>query len=332
MHKCNNINCDNIITEFRKDGQYKKYCSKVCQYADPSRSLKISAAIKSRHADPVWKDSWHSAILGRDYEMYNKIAESNRNRSGSDKLASAEKKRKTCMERYGTDHYSKTPEFNIKFKETCLNRYGVEHHNKNAEINTKMTDSLIKRYEVDGCEIISRTQATNMKRYGEIHYNRTDEGKLRIRETCLEKYGVDNFSQTPEFSDKFKNTCLMKYGVEHPSQDTSVHEQQQKKRWKLYTLPSGRIIKIQGFENMLLDELLITHNENCIIVDRKLMPKIFYIQDNITRRYFPDVYIPYENLIIEVKSTYTVTLNIEKNILKAQAVRDAGFNFLLKVY
>ena len=207
MHKCNNVNCDNIVTEIRKkDGQYKKYCSKLCQYSDPARSLKISVAVKLAHANPEWKSAWYSNIQNRDHAMYDKIVESNKNRSIEDKLASDEKKRKTCIERYGEDHFSKTSEFNIKFKETCLSRYGVEHHNKDPEINAKIADSLIKKYEIDGHEIITRTQATNIERYGEIHYNRLAEGKARIRETCLEKYGVDNFSQTDEFSEKFKKT------------------------------------------------------------------------------------------------------------------------------
>lgn len=32
--KCNNTNCNNIVTEVRKkDGQYKKYCSTSCRRA-----------------------------------------------------------------------------------------------------------------------------------------------------------------------------------------------------------------------------------------------------------------------------------------------------------
>ena len=63
------------------------------------------------------------------------------------------------------------------------------------------------------------------------------------------------------------------------------------------------------------------------------MPEIWYIgTDNKQHRYFPDVYIPKTNTIYEVKSEYTLNINLEINKLKFQAVKDAGYNFVLKVY
>ena len=46
-------------------------------------------------------------------------------------------------------------------------------------------------------------------------------------------------------------------------------------------------------------------------------------------RYFPDFYIPKDNLIIEVKSTFTYNKELEKNLLKEQCVKDAGFKYKL---
>ena len=48
-------------------------------------------------------------------------------------------------------------------------------------------------------------------------------------------------------------------------------------------------------------------------------------------RYYPDFYIPEENLIIEVKSQWTLDLHKDKNQAKFQAVKEAGFNFRLEV-
>ena len=63
------------------------------------------------------------------------------------------------------------------------------------------------------------------------------------------------------------------------------------------------------------------------------MPEIWYIgTDNKQHRYFPDVYIPKTNTIYEVKSEYTLNVNLEINELKFQAVKSAGYNFILKVY
>lgn len=44
-------------------------------------------------------------------------------------------------------------------------------------------------------------------------------------------------------------------------------------------------------------------------------------------RNFPDIYIPSENKIIEVKSKYTFEVNQKVNLLKEKSMKDAGFNF-----
>ena len=46
-----------------------------------------------------------------------------------------------------------------------------------------------------------------------------------------------------------------------------------------------------------------------------------------TSRYYPDIYIPKENLIIEVKSQYTIKQNINVNIRKREACLNSGINF-----
>ena len=42
------------------------------------------------------------------------------------------------------------------------------------------------------------------------------------------------------------------------------------------------------------------------------MPAIWYEMDNIKHRYYPDIFIPCENRIIEVKSTYTLKCELKK--------------------
>lgn len=62
------------------------------------------------------------------------------------------------------------------------------------------------------------------------------------------------------------------------------------------------------------------------------MPIFTYVLNGIEHRYFPDAYIPSENIIYEVKSIWTVKLDQEKNALKYQAVKDSGYKFKLKIY
>lgn len=50
------------------------------------------------------------------------------------------------------------------------------------------------------------------------------------------------------------------------------------------------------------------------------------------RRYYPDIFIPHQNRIIEVKSKYTFEKDKEKNLLKSLACKKLGFNFEFRIY
>ena len=148
------------------------------------------------------------------------------------------------------------------------------------------------------------------------------------KETMMKKYGVVNGFQLENVKTKSKQTCLKKYGVESPQFSNKI-----KFRWKDYTLPSGKIIKYQGYEKFGMDFLLQKYNEQDIITDRKIIPKIKYTDFNGTlRTYCPDMWIPKDNLIVEIKSDYTYKLH-EKNILyKQKGVISSGYKFNLFVF
>ena len=103
--------------------------------------------------------------------------------------------------------------------------------------------------------------------------------------------------------------------------------------YKDYLMPSGRIVKLQGYEPQVLDELLKTYDENDIVIGikelNKTIGRVSYIEDNIERTYYPDFYIKSTNTIIEVKSKYTYEKHKRKNVLKKKACIDKGFKFKL---
>jgi len=90
---------------------------------------------------------------------------------------------------------------------------------------------------------------------------------------------------------------------------------------KEYTFPSGIVIEIQGYEPATIDILLKTYNEYDIETNSLNMPEFWYREDYSWHRYFPDIYIKKDNLIIEVKSTWTFKLWFHKNILKRKTVK-----------
>lgn len=157
---------------------------------------------------------------------------------------------------------------------------------------------------------------------------------IKMKNTNLERYGVESVAQVENIKKKKVDICLKKYGVEYISQKPEILEKIQKnsKKLKEYKMPSGKIIKIQGYEPWALDELLKIYNEEKIITSKVEVPKILYNENNKKHLYFPDIYIPQENKIIEVKSTWTYKKYLYNVNLKAKATRDMGYNYEIWCY
>ena len=67
--------------------------------------------------------------------------------------------------------------------------------------------------------------------------------------------------------------------------------------------------------------------DNKIITDRYKIPTILYKYNNDTKYYFPDIYIPHKNLIIEVKSDWIYKKQLDRNIAKEEATQLLGYNY-----
>lgn len=95
---------------------------------------------------------------------------------------------------------------------------------------------------------------------------------------------------------------------------------------KDYELPSGKIISVQGYEPLALDILYRKYIESEIIICGK-MHMFYYEFEESRKRYYPDIFIPKENLYIDVKSEYTLNIDYNKNICKQNSVISSGFKF-----
>lgn len=199
-------------------------------------------------------------------------------------------------------------------------------------------------------EYINKNKSTKLRKYGDENYNNREKSKttclvrhgveypaqskeifLKVKKTKFEKYGDENYTNLK----KAQETCFAKRGVIHHIHDGNIADKCKggyKKSWHDYVLPSGKIIKIQGYEPIIFDELLIQYNEEDILYKKSDMPKIWYkTEDEKTHRYYPDFFIPKDNILIEVKSSYTFKVDYDILVLKAKAAIKLGFNFEIKI-
>ena len=92
-------------------------------------------------------------------------------------------------------------------------------------------------------------------------------------------------------------------------------------------------IKIQGYEHIALNILIKKYQEDDIVTNKSLIPDFWYYDNNnIKRRYFPDIYILSKKLIIEVKSVWTNKMDKNEILLKEKSVTDLGYIFEKMVF
>ena len=106
---------------------------------------------------------------------------------------------------------------------------------------------------------------------------------------------------------KHHGICLLnKRQAIQKNNNTYVHQRKcftQSHRSKKYTLPSGKIIYVQGYEDNFLDYVLSNNILQEEDFDFQNIPRFKYAD---TKHYYPDFYIVKYNIIVEIKSAYTL--------------------------
>jgi hypothetical protein len=305
-HKCGNTECTETALK-DKYGNYKHYCSDTCK--------KIGTAEKFRNTYAT-KDM--NSVL--------------------------EKRKATNIKKYGVANVAHTDFVRDKLRitttatasirtaktiETNLINHGVASTNSLQSVKDKKKESFIEKYGVDHQLKIPEVAASVSRKNTENAVKRLAKAAI----TNVERYGCENPSSNADVKQKRTDTMVERFGVENASQNAEVHAKKMKSQYrtKEFVFPSGNVIRVQGYEPQALTELLKTYSESELVTDTLLKPRIAYTEvDGSLHIYFPDIYIPKDNLLIEVKSQYTYngfTGWYETNMRKQQGSIDAGYNF-----
>jgi hypothetical protein len=209
-------------------------------------------------------------------------------------------------------------------------------------------------------EIIRKRKDTNLVKFGVVHSTQSANNKNKSRATKLRKYGNEYYAGWEKSAEKNRNktieeqneinqirrlTNIEKFGVgcTFLTPETIKKSRQSNAIGKDYTLPSGKIVHIRGYENKVLDALfdqgytetdLIMHNS----LEKYELPIFEYVNVNEhNTQYYPDIFIPTENRIIEVKAQYWWDGNgdlkhiyksrLINNLKKKDAVLSKGYKY-----
>jgi hypothetical protein len=136
-------------------------------------------------------------------------------------------------------------------------------------------------------------------------------------------------------SRKFKNTCMERYGVENVMSVPEIFDKKLSSSFtkKIYVLEDGREVNLMGYEPRAINHLLKEGIEiEQIILGVTHVPSFSYEENGKNHMYYPDFYIPHLNLIVEIKSDYTLVCHLSKNKRKLLAVAEKGYQIRLMVY
>ena len=280
------------------------------------------------------------------------------------KIKKIERRKQSCLEKYGVENVAQTFEVRAKMKNTCINKYGVEYSFQSENTKNKIKNTMMNRYGVENPnqneDIKNKSKITNIQKYGVEYSSQNKENREKYKKTCIEKFWFSNPSQNNDIKNKKKETCLKNWGVEYPIQNLLIknkrittcinnlgvkypmqNEEVMSKnvknnyKKKEYIFPSNKIIEIQGYEHLALDELIINEkiDETHIITGCKNVPTIWYKgSDDKLHRHYVDIFISKQNRCIEVKSTWTAKLNNHNIFLKQTAAKELGYKYEIWIY
>ena len=128
----------------------------------------------------------------------------------------AEKRKRTCLEKYGVENPQQNASVKEKLKKTVEDRYGVSCVFKSEKVKAKTKDTCLNKYGTErACqsqEVKDRIAQTHLKKRGYTTNLVTPEFREIIKLQNLSKYGVPHYSQSEEYKEKYKKTCYGRYG------------------------------------------------------------------------------------------------------------------------
>lgn len=204
-----------------------------------------------------------------------------------------------------------------KARKTFKEKYGVEW---GSELDSQKEKSRKTKLEKYGDESYNNSSAISKTNMSKSHEEKNQINKRR-RQTNKEKYGVENVLLLP------KNASKINKG------NASIKD---------YVLPSGKVVGVRGHEPLALNLLFkyFGYNESQVIVhddytDYGIRVFEYEAVNRHIKKYYPDIYIPCETRIIEVKSEWwwdgygkeKYKSRLINNLRKRTAVVDAGYNY-----
>jgi len=205
----------------------------------------------------------------------------------------------------------------IQTEKGCIKKYGCNSAFGVKSVQEKTKQTLKNLYGVEHCSQLESSK----KCIGEKNKLCAKESLQKRNQTNKERYGHENFAHGIN-EQKVKNTLSERYGVENPAQIPEVYEKGLKTRFLIHQYKNTNIWYQGSYELDFLEK----YYDLFPTIQRGFSIKYLYNGKN--KVYHSDFYIPSLNLIIEIKSSWTIKLDLEITAKKT-AVINYNYNYIL---
>jgi hypothetical protein len=303
-----------------------------------------------KRRDSTMIERWGVKHAAHNDELNQKMKDTNMERRGVEyPLLSKDVKeliRQTCLKNHGVEHPWQSEEIRENIKKTMMERHGVENPSQSEDVKELKRQTCLKNHGVEhpwqSEEIRENIKKTMMERHGVEHPMQSETFKQLANETLYANWGVSSPLLNDELQRKRQQTCTNNWGVPYPNQNPEILKRAQKTgfRAKLFTLSSGEVWSLQGYEHLVAPKLIEEYGEENIISDACRVPKIPWkcsrvdcslCSNGLSHSYTCDFYIETLNLLIEIKSTWTAQQDADKIQRTQKASNELGYDFRLIV-
>ena len=195
--RCQNPHCNRLLSEPRSFCHrygYYDYCCNKCTSSDPKTAQKAQATRRMKY--------------------------NGRNES----IESTEKRKQTCLKKYGVDHNMKSEIGLAKYKAGMQKKYGVDFNFKRKDFRQQARSTKLKRYGSPTYNNQTKHLATDIANGHKGYWTNPKQ-----RETTKAQKRMDDPSYIEQRNEKFKQTSIARYGYDNPMKSAEVQARQRRK-------------------------------------------------------------------------------------------------------
>ena len=226
-------------------------------------------------------------------------------------------RKKLSLIKYGVEFSWQRDDVKKKINQTDLKNHGGVLSAATQECKDKVKQTKLKNHGDENYVNIKKSKQTKLKNHGNENYTNREKAAI----TNLKKYGNISPLHGTEQIKKKKETWLLKYGTENPNQNINQYNKSLKTRRLIHRFLNTDLTYQGSYE---LDFLNIFHDK----LDIQNGPSIKYKVEDKNKVYHSDFYIPSLNLIIEIKSSWTLKLDVDIEEKKKATIANK-FNYIL---